>query len=106
MTRKEGRRPDLKRTADDISAETGIPAERMNIFEEVYPEGASYTASGNYEPIVCIAACRKNGQEWIQRLMAAAAKTVAEQLLVPRESVSVYVSLIDEGYLLVDGRFL
>lgn len=106
MTRKEGQKPDLKKTAEDISASTGIPTARMNLFIEEFKDGFAYSPSGNYEPIVHIAVCRKNGQEWTQRLMTAAAKTVASQLSVPEKNISVFVQLIDDGNLLVNGNFI
>jgi len=105
FTQKDDQKLDLKTAAELISADMGIGPERLNLFAEAYSSGNCYRASGNDNPVINISARAHNGQEWIQRLMAASAKAVAAQLNVSEDSVIVYAHEIEDGYLLINGNF-
>ena len=105
FTQKDDQKLNIKTASELISSEMGIEPERLNLFVEAYTSGKSYRASGNDSPIINISARAHNGQEWIQRLMAASAKAVAAQLNVSEDSVIVYAHQIEDGYLLMNGKF-
>ncbi len=106
FTQKDDQKLDLKKLVKEISADMGVEPERLNIFTEAYPSGSSFRASGNDSPVIDISARAYNGQEWIQRLMTASSKAVAEQLNVSEDSINVFVHPIEDGYLLMNGKFV
>lgn len=95
----------LKSIVKEITSETDIAAERLNIFVEQYIPRYFYNGEETQPVIVHVAASIHNGKEIIQKIMAAAANSIKQQLSLEDDQIAVYSHPIEDGYLLVHNRF-
>ena len=96
---------DLAKAAQLTSEKSGIAVERFFVIAE-YHEGTFFNSADEAPLIIHIAASERNSKETIQKLMFAAAESVAEILSMDDRKIPVYVHPIQEGYLALNKEFI
>lgn len=96
---------DIQGVAEDICATLGIERSRINVMAEYFAENDYIKGSNDNDPIIHISVRKNNGKEWIQALMRAAASAVKEQLPIGTEQITVYTHLIEDGNIMLNGKF-
>lgn len=97
---------DIQKAAEDICSTLGVERSKINVLAEYFPEGDFVKGSGDKDPIIHISVMKKNGKEWIQALMSAAASAVKEQVHIEAERIAVYAHLIEDGNIVLNGKFI
>lgn len=93
----------LKQMVQEMSTETGLAPERLNLVVNTYSDDRYYRGSGSTAPVVHIAVRAHNGVNLIQSLMKSAAKAISAQSGVDADKVVVYVHPIEDGFFLSGG---
>ena len=97
---------DIQGVAENICATLGIDRSRINVMAEYFAENDYIKGSDDNDPIIHISVRKNNGKEWIQALMRAAASAVKEQVPIGEERIAVYTHLIEDGNIILNGKFI
>lgn len=96
----------LETIAKNVSLQTGIALNRINVFvEPCIPE---QNLAGNVDlcAVVHVAAAERNGRTCIQNIMRIACSSICDQISVSGDQVAAYAHPIEQGYLFVGETFM